>query len=95
MALLFKRTCLLNIIYRHLDLVKDLVFILAILLNVFVMMSYTIYDGNSMYQPKLFYHFNTYCKDLRVIRFSHVDVVHSAGGYSDYSLLDASSLHYV
>ena len=48
-----------------------------------------------MYQPKLFYHFNTYCKDLRVIRFSHVDVVHSAGGYSDYSLLDASSLHYV
>lgn len=62
MALLFKRTCLLNVIYRHLDLVKDLVFILAILLNVFVMMSYTIYDGNAMYQPRLFYYINTECK---------------------------------
>lgn len=68
MAILFKKTCLLSVMYRHLDLIKDLVFILAILLNVFVMLSYSIYNGNPMYSPRLFFYFNTeFTQDLFIV----------------------------
>ena len=54
-ALFFKKTCILNIIYRHLDLIKDMIFILAIALNIIVMLSYTIINDNPMYEPRLLF----------------------------------------